>query len=263
MSSKSKTKTKVTPYDPAAIAAGQGALNSGFDAATATQAQFSPVINAAIARIGQQIAAPPAYQTDARQTLDNTIRGDFLAPDTNPWAKGIADLIAKRTQGGYNASFGAAGRSHGGLAALLSSQGVGDALGQFYGNLYEQERGRQQQAVGMAPAFNQDEYTGINNLLPAVSGASNMPLGTANLYAGGLCSLIAPYTTTNTTTKKGGLGQTLATGLGLASMIASPFFPPAGMLGGAAGAAGAAGPLGAISNPFGSGGLSGMMKVLG
>ncbi len=259
MSSKSKTKTKVTPYDPAAIAAGQGALNSGFDAAKATQAQFSPVINAAISQIGQQIGNPPAYQTDARQTLDNTIRGDFLDPATNPHAAGIADLIAKRTQGGYNASFGASGRSHGGLAALLSSQGVGDALGQFYGNLYEQERGRQQQAVGMAPTFHQDEFTGINNLLPAVSGASNMPLNTAGAFASGIGNLIQPYATTNTTQKTGGLGQVLGTGLGLASMIGGAFFPPAGILGGAAGGLGG----GAISNPYGMGGLSGMMKVLG
>lgn len=256
MANKTKTKTKVTPYDPAAIKAGQGALDSGFAAAQARQAQFSPAIDAAIAQIGQNIAAPPAYQVSARDQLNKTISGDYLGPETNPHAAGIADLIAKRTQGGYNASFGASGRSHGGLAALLSSQGVADALGQFYGNLYEGERGRQQQAIGMAPAFNQDEYTGLNNLIPAVNNASMMPLNTAGAYASGMGNLIAPYATTKTTQKTGGLGSVLSTGLGLAGMIGGAFLPPVGMLGGAMGGLtntmDAAG--GAISNPWGMAG---------
>lgn len=219
MSKKTKTKTTVTPYDPAAIKAGQGALDSGFAQAQATQSSLSPMITAEIARLGQQVGNPPAYQASARTQLNDTINGKYLDPASNPHAAGMADLIAQRTQGGFNATFGASGRSHGGLAALLSSQGVGDALGQFYGNMYEGERGRQMQAIGMAPTFAQDEFTGINNLLPAVNNASMMPLNTANSYAQGMGNLIAPYATTNTTQKTGGLGQVLSTGLGLASMI--------------------------------------------
>ncbi len=257
MATKTKTKTKVTPYDPAAIKAGQGALDSGYAQATQMQSQLSPTITAEIQRLGTQLGSPPAYQADARAQLDKTINGDYLSPETNPYASGMADLIAKRTQGGYNASFGASGRSHGGLAAMLSGQGVGDALGQFYGNMYDTERGRQMQAVGMAPTFNQDEYTGVNNLLPAVNNASMMPLNTANSYAGGMGSLIAPYASSKTTQKTGGLGQVLSTGIGLASMVggAAMGMPPGMLPMGGAG--------GGISNPFGSGGMAGMMKVLG
>lgn len=258
MSSKTKSKTTRTPYDAAAVASANAGLADANRQAQATIAQFSPALTGAINNIQAKIASPPGYLTSARQTLDNTIRGDFLDPSTNPHAAGIADLIAKRTQAGYNQTFGASGRSRGGLAALLSSQGVGDALGQFYGNLYEQERGRQQQAVGMAPGFHADEYTDLNALFPAVSNLAMLPLNAANAYGAGVTNVNAPYTTEKTTQKSGGLGQVLGTGLGLAGMIGGAFFPPAGLLGGAAGA----GP-GGISNPYGMGGLAGMMKVLG
>lgn len=255
MSKKTKTKTTVTPYDPNAVKQAQGALDSGFAQAQATQARFLPTIFGAIDNIGKMIASPPAYQTSARDQLNKTISGDYLSPETNPWAGGIADQIAKRTQGSYNASFGASGRSHGGLAALLSSQGVGDALGQFYGGIYDTERGRQMQATGMAPTFNQDEFTGINNLLPAVNNASMMPLNTANAYAGGMGSLIAPYASTKTTQKTGGLGNVISQGIGLASMIggAAMGIPPGMLPMGGAG--------GGFSNPFGSGGLGGLMEL--
>lgn len=251
MGTKSTTKTKVTPFDAPGVAAARSAQDSGYAKATAFQDQAMPGVTGAINNLSRMIANPPAYQTDARAQLDKTINGDYL--NSNPHAAGMADLIAQKTQGGYNASFGASGRSHGGLAALLSGQGVGDALGQFYGNMYEGERGRQQQAIGMAPTFNQDEYTGINNLLPAVNNASNMGLNSANQYAQGMGNLIAPYASTKTTQKTGGLGQVLSTGLGLAGMVGGAFMPGAGLLAGAGG--------GGFSSPLGSGGLSGLMKL--
>jgi hypothetical protein len=264
MASKSTTKTKVTPYDAAAIKAGQGALDSGYAQAQAKQAQFSPAIDSAIGQIGQNIAHPPAYQTDARTQLDNTINGQYLKPDSNPYTKGMADLIAQRTQGGYNQSFGASGRAHGGLAALLSSQGVGDALGQFYGGVYENERGRQQQAVGMAPQFNQDEYTGVNNLLPAVSNYSNMGLNTANNYAQGMGNLIAPYASTKTTQRTPfGLQQAvgLAAQIGGAIATGGTSLAASGAMSGLGGMMGGGNMSGPISNPYGSGGLSSLMQM--
>lgn len=208
-----KQTQKVAPYDPAAIKAGQTALDTGYGATQASLAKYSPALDAAIGQIGKNIAAPPAYLTDARGQLDHTINGQYLDPASNPYAGGMADLIAKRTGGQYNQTFGASGRAHGGLASMLSGQGVADALGSFYGGIYENERGRQQQATFAAPSFHQDEYTDANNLIPAVSNVSMMPLGAANTYASGMGNLIAPYTTT--TQKQSGLGTILGPALGL------------------------------------------------
>lgn len=231
MSSKSKTTTTNTPYDPAAIKAGEGALSGAYGQAQGTVAQYSPALQGAINQIQQKIANPPQYLTDARAQLDKTIKGAYLDPNSNPAAAGMAKLIADRTQGNYNATFGASGRSHGGLAALLSTQGVGDALNGFYGNIYNTERGMQQGATMAAPAFNQDEYTGINALFPAVGNTTMLPLNAANSYAGGLGSLISPYTTSTTVQKQSLLPQLI----GGAAMLGGALIPGLGAAGAASG----------------------------
>jgi hypothetical protein len=224
MSKKTKTKTKTTPWDPAAIKRGEGALDTGYGQAQSTIAQYSPALNAAVNQITQKIAAPPSYVTDARAQLDKTINGDYLDPATNPYSSGMAKLIADRTQGNYNATFGASGRAHGGLAALLSTQGVGDSLNKFYGDIYNNERQRQYGATMAEPAFHQDEYTDINELFPAVQNTAMLPLQAAGQYAGGLGGLLSPYNTSTTTQKQSMLPQLL----GLAAQIGSAFMPMPG-----------------------------------
>lgn len=234
MGGKTKTKTKVTPWGPAEGSI-KGAL-AGLDSANATAqgtiAQWSPALNAAIGQIQSNIAHPPQYTTDARTQLDKTINGDYV--NSNPYTEGMAKLIADKTQGGYNASFGASGRTHGGLAALLSGQGVGDALGTFYGNQYEGERGRQQQAIMASPAFHQDEYTDINQLFPAVQNTAMLPLNAANAYGSGVTNVSSPYNTTNTTQKK---TMGLADIIGMAAQVGGAFMgvPPVGLMGGMGG----------------------------
>lgn len=214
MSSKSSQKTTTTPYDPVAIKGAEGDLSSAYGQTQGTISQYSPALNTAIQQIQQNIAHPPQFMTDAASNLDKTINGYYLDPSTNPYSAGMAKLIADRTQGEYNSTFGASGRTHGGLAALLSSQGVGDALNNFYGNIYNTERGYQNAATMGAPAFHQGQYADINELFPAVSNTAMLPLNAANSYAGGLSGLISPYTTQKTRTKQGfGLQQALGLGL--------------------------------------------------
>lgn len=228
MSSKSKTKTATTPWSPATpyITGALGDMSSAYGTAKGTISQWSPTLNDAISRIQQNMAHPPQYLTDARGQLDRTINGDYLNPESNPYASGMAKLIADRTQGGYNTTFGASGRSHGGLAALLSSQGVGDALGQFYGGIYENERGRQQQAMMAAPGFHGDEYTDINELVPTITNTAMLPVNAANAYGQGITGASSPYNTQTTTQKQSLLPQAL----GLAGMIGGAFMgmPPVG-----------------------------------
>ena len=230
MSSKSKSTTTTTPYDAPAIKAGEGALSGAYGQAQGTISQYSPALQGAINQIQSNITTPPQIATDASANLDKTINGGYLDPSTNPYSSGMAKLIADRTQGEYNSTFGAAGRSHGGLAALLSGQGVGDALNNFYGNIYNSERGNQQAATLNEPAFHQGQYSDINELFPAVQNTSMLPLNAAQAYTGGLGSLISPYTTQTTVQKQG--FNPLTTALGLAGMIGGAFMPMPGAAGG-------------------------------
>jgi hypothetical protein len=241
------SKSTNTPYDTGAIKASTDALSGAYGQSQATIAQNSPALQTAINQIQHNIASPPQYATDARAQLDKTINGGYLDPASNPYASGMAKLIGDRTQGNYNATFGASGRSHGGLAALLSGQGVADALGGFYGNIYNTERGNQQAATMAAPAFNQDEYTGTNALFPAVSGATMLPLNAANSYAGGTGSLLSPYGTSTVTQKQ----SLLPALIGGAAMIGGSLIPGAGGLSGLiGGGSGSIVPGGGTANYF-------------
>jgi hypothetical protein len=189
-----------------------------------------PGLNSAIASINQNITTPPSYLTDARDQLGKTINGDYVG--SNPYSGGIADLIAQKTGAQYNSTFGAAGRAHGGLAALLSSQGVGDALNSFYSNQYATDRGLQQQAIMAAPGFHQDQQgTDINALLAGVQGTSLLPGQVAGQYASGVTNATSPYVQ-NVTTQKQGMMGTIMPLLGMAAQVGGAAIGAPGMGGG-------------------------------
>lgn len=102
-----------------------------------------------------------------------TINGDYLSPDSNPWLKATYDkggdaltrqymtATAPQTAG---AMAGAGRYGSGAYRNLVSGneQNLGKSLTNLatdiYGGNYQTERGRQQTAVGMAPALAQARY---------------------------------------------------------------------------------------------------------
>lgn len=239
MSSKKTTKTATTssntpwapaqPYITDSLEGAKDAANQGQSLITNNQSG----INAALSKLSSNVTDRPSYQTDARTQLGKTINGDYI--NANPYTSGLADLIAQKTGAQYNSTFGAAGRASGGLAALLSAQGTGDALQQFYSNQYNTERGNQMQAIGMAPAFNTDEQTASNALLNGIGVASQQPGQIANNYAATVANATSPYvqnaSTGKTTEKTSGLGSVLSTVGGLAAQLGGAFLPTGGMSG--------------------------------
>lgn len=222
MSSSSKTKTTVAPpsWAQGTIQNALGSEQKAYNQGSGEWNQFLPQVNQAIQNTADAADNPAPFITAARQNLTNTINGQYLTPNSNPFARAMGQQIADQTQAGYNGTFGAAGRSHGGLAALLSSQGVGNALDNFYGNIYQQERGLQQQATLAEPAFNADQYTGANNLLSEAQAASMTPEQLAALFGQSVATTVGPYgTTTQKTTQPFGLASILGLGLTGASMI--------------------------------------------
>lgn len=237
----SKKTTKTTPWGPAEpyIKDSLSGLQSSYQTSSANAMASLPAIQAAMAKISGNIDNPPAYATEARDQLGRTIRGEYV--NANPWTGDIADQIAKRTGAQFNTTFGANGRGHGGLAALLSGQGVGSALSSFYGDQFNHERELQQQAISMAPAFNADEYTAISPLLAAINASVQVPMLPATAYAGAVTNATAPY---NTRVEKQSTpwGQILA---GMAMQGIGALLPGAGagagLLGGGGGGLGLAG----------------------
>jgi hypothetical protein len=254
MSTKKVTKSENTPWAPAQpyITGSLSGLQAANQQGQASLAQNAPGLQGAINAVSQNVTAPPAYLTDARSQLDKTINGDYV--NANPYSSGIADLIAQKTGAQYDSTFGAAGRSRGGLASLLSSQGIGDALNSFYSNQYNTDRGMQQQAIMAAPGFHQDQQnTDLNALLAGTQGAAMLPGQIAGQYASGVTNTTSPYVQNKTTETTGGLGPILSTGLGLAAQIGGAFMGvPPGMGGGLGGLLGG-----------GGGGLGGLAGLAG
>jgi hypothetical protein len=127
---------------------------------------------------GQRIADLNGYQTagmDAtaqraiqgngamnagNQYLQDTISGKYLSPDSNPYLAQMGNTVANDVQTRM------AGMARGSGSGMTNSgwqestaRGLGDALGNLYGNAYSQERGMQNSAVGMAPTYAANDYT--------------------------------------------------------------------------------------------------------
>ena len=113
-------------------------------------------------------------QQDVGDLYQQTIRGDFLTPDSNPYLQATADSIGRdfnRTVGAQNASMqrtaGAFGNS--GLAQKMSMDNAGLAgqLNNLYGQNYANERSNQLSALQLAPVMQNMGYTDAKQLIGA------------------------------------------------------------------------------------------------
>jgi hypothetical protein len=146
-----------------------------------TATPTSPYITQGAQQLAQRAAMGSPITGEAEQLGASTLRGDYLDPSSNPWlertfqagARGVtseyqnAVLPALETRfargGSGNSNYGAAlGRSQDALGTSL-----GDLATQIYGGAYEAERGRQNQALAMAPMLQQLGYADIDQLMRA------------------------------------------------------------------------------------------------
>lgn len=211
----------MTPWAPAQpyITDALSGLQNAANQSTANVGAMQPGLNSAFGTVSDLVNNKPQYLQDATSQLQKTINGDYLGQ--NPYAKDLAGQIADQTGNQYNTTFGASGRAGGGLAAMLSSQGVGNALANFYNNQYNTDRSLQQQATLAAPGFYQNEFSGVSPLLNLASTSALLPLQGANAYSSGVTSATAPYASSNSTQTQttGGLGSILGPALGLAGAL--------------------------------------------
>lgn len=121
-------------------------------------------------------------QGDAFDVFQNTLQGQYMNPDSNPWMaanaqKAMADISNAYRSGTKPQTDAAAARSgaFGGSAWQQmvgnNERQLGDALGnaanQFYGQNYLNERNNQMQALGMLPTMQNVGYTDWQRLAGA------------------------------------------------------------------------------------------------
>lgn len=284
---KSSSTTTAAPWAQGAIDSSLSGLDSAAQQSQANSSAAQPYLMQAIQNIG---SGAPSYLTAANNQLENTINGgglnanqyqadltannpyiDQLLSTTsqdNPYLAQTADRIGQQTGAQLASSFGSSGRSGSGLAALLGGQGIGDALGTFYGNQYNNDQqlrasaltnaaqlrqsgtqaaaslqdaalARQQQAILASGGQYAANLQGISPLLQLASTSTLLPLQGASAYSSGVTQATAPYASQNSTQTQttGGLGSIIGPALGLASALGGSG-GLTGMLGGAGGSMG-------------------------
>lgn len=252
------------PYAQNLLGQAQGVSQQPYP--TALNQQVAPLTPTQIAGLGatteQALQGSPAVNSAAQQLTD-TSRGRYLDPTSNPaWAPAVQgitqayqtavapqmDAAAARANAlgstGYNEQVG------------INQQALGNALGQTWGNLYNQERGQQMTAAGLAPNITTAGYIAPQQMLNAGAleqGYNQQLLNTGQQNAasqiqwpysqlGFLASMlpvsIGGQYNSRTTGQNPYQGSPIASAIGLGSLGLGAYgaLNSAGLLGGATGA---------------------------
>ncbi|KKN66846.1 hypothetical protein LCGC14_0467140 [marine sediment metagenome] len=87
----------------------------------------------------------------ARGVVDETLAGKYLDPSTNPYLEGTFKRATEQYVNPVTTAAVSAGRFGSGAQAAQTGEAFARTANEIYGQNYQQERGRQMQAVGMAP----------------------------------------------------------------------------------------------------------------
>jgi len=144
-----------------------------------TVAGFTPEQQAAQGWTTQRALLGSPLQKAGQQEALNTIQGNYLDPNSNPWlsqtyetaARDVTRKFAETTMPQIkNAAMGsgAYGGARQGVAEGIAGRGLGTELGdlasKIYGPAYQQERGLQTQMATQAPTMAAADYADISKL---------------------------------------------------------------------------------------------------
>ena len=145
-----------------------------------TVVPFNPNTQAGLDAMKARATAGSPLVTAAQTLTKNTMAGDYLSPDKNPYLKSAMDAATRPmteafTQDvmpGIDAAFSSAGRYGSGLQANQQAraaedylQALGDAGSKMAYSNYADERGRQMTAAASAPAMAELDYLDPSRLI--------------------------------------------------------------------------------------------------
>jgi hypothetical protein len=133
---------------------------------------------------GETGLRPNELNTNASHLVNNTLQGDYLNPDSNPYLQGTFNRAADLTRGRLDSEFAGAGRNLG-AAQPARSEELQTLASNIYGGNYQAERDRQQSALGQAQGFDPlNQY--INRIAAIVPGAGGVTTSTQPVFKTGL-----------------------------------------------------------------------------
>lgn len=127
---------------------------------------------------------PSELNDNAANLVNNTVQGDFLSPDSNPFLEGTFNRAADLTRGRLDSEFSGAGRNLG-AQAPARSEDLQTLASNIFGGNFQAERDRQQSAVGQAQGFDPLNQF-INRLAGIIPGAGGVTTSTQPTFRTGL-----------------------------------------------------------------------------
>lgn len=215
--SSKKVETKTTPWDPASIKRGTGALHSTFDAQMPKVTQIADNLTGMLPDMMAKYKAGNPAVNAASDYVTSTLGGD----GTNPHLDQYIDQAQGEAQNRVGASMNKLGL---GPAGSTYQGTVGREVGKIgLGMRYDdwnQGQQRKANAAGMAPGLAAADVIQVAPMLSTAQLGANLPMDTANRYAAGLGGLLSPYSNTEQKKSGGFLGDLILSAVSAASAAA-------------------------------------------
>lgn len=145
----------------------------------ATYVNFSPETDTALELTKQRALAGNPLLGSAQTEINNILSGNYLDPNSNPYASAMFNQMAGDVTSNVNSLFTKAGRFGSGANQEVLADSLGDLATDIYYKNYQDERNRMMDAVNVAPGLAQEDYADIQAL--ANVGASREELEYAKL----------------------------------------------------------------------------------
>lgn len=168
----SSTTQKASPYNQQSVDFGLSAARDVYDNRMSSPAFFpgqtyaNPAAETeqALSGMADRARAGSPLVQGAQGNLQSVIGGDYLSAG-NPYFSQMADRVTQNVLPSITAQWARAGRGVGNDQVVeAASRGLGDAIGQLAYQNYGDERGRQMQAIGMAPTMAAQDYADLDRL---------------------------------------------------------------------------------------------------
>lgn len=121
----------------------------------------------------------PVQNTGLEMTVGRALQGSqtvnnaegqlnqMIGGTSNPYLDAMYGRAADQVTSSVNSNFAQAGRYGSGAHTASLTEGLGNMATDLYGGAYEADRGRQMQAIGMAPEFAQQDYADAGQMMNA------------------------------------------------------------------------------------------------
>lgn len=124
-----------------------------------TVVPFNPMTEQAYGMVANRAVNGSPIMDSMNNTLQKTLDGDYLKPESNPWLADTFNMGAGQVRSALDSQFNSGNGYGSSLHSGQMASQLGDLATKIYGGNYQSERDRQMQGMLFAPQAAQTDYT--------------------------------------------------------------------------------------------------------